>query len=81
MFSAAVISVNTEIFKVFRPEQSFEHQTLFLKEYVFLLLANTKKKAHCSQTTQWAEIGKVARLNARAFLNETDLPQTIPFTR
>ena len=30
--------------------------------------------------TQWAEIGKVARLNARAFLNETDLPQTIPFT-
>ena len=39
------------------------------------------KKAHCNgQATVGDKIGKVARLNACAFLNETDLPQTIPFT-
>ena len=39
------------------------------------------KKAHCDdQITVGIQIGKVARLLACAFPNETDLPQTISFT-
>ena len=41
----------------------------------------TPKKAHCDdQITVGIQIGKVARLLACAFPNETDLPQTISFT-